>query len=433
MAYNLQPLITILQQILHPQQSLWIVDRNKPRLQSRLQKAESLLHILEKPSLTNILPSNLESRIRDVCYKAEDIIESHMVHQKLSNPGSLSLTFSTPDLQQVTQELDLAMELVVKLMEGRNTMLSGASFSHGEVQQASQQLESVNLVEVEEKKIPVGAPLSTSKNDLVGVDADLLQLKDLRVLDVMGMLLEEFPKEILQLVNLRYLAINCPLGLPYGISRLYNVQTLICAHFMRNVPYELWGMYELIHVKLTTVFKIRKMKFNLKKLQTLFTVWVTRNLISSGFFKAIRNIIKLGIHYEDSPNIQVDLSHLRKLEILHCQSELYKDDVYLKERKMQEEWEVIEGDEFRSLMFLQLESSNLVHWKADETNFPKLRMMYVSSCYKLEEIPSAIGDIPTLQEIYIDECGASIVASAQQVLKVQQEEYDNFDLKLYIR
>ena len=86
-------------------------------------------------------------------------------------------------------------------------------------------------------------------------------------------------------------------------------------------------------------------------------------------------------------------------------------------------------DEFRSLLFLQVEFLNLVHWKADETNFPKLRELFVCDCYKLEEIPSAIGDIPTLQEIEIYDCGASIVASAKQILKVQQEEYDNFDLQ----
>ncbi|XP_047948745.1 putative late blight resistance protein homolog R1B-16 [Salvia hispanica] len=206
-----------------------------------------------------------------------------------------------------------------------------------------------------------------------------------RVLDVMGMLLEEFPEDILQLVN-------CSSGFPDGISRLHNLQTLIYPHFMPYVPSELWDMHELIHIKFKeTVFKIRNIKFDLKKLQTLYTVRVTPKLISSGFFERIPNIIRLGIYYEDSPNIVVDLSHLHKLEILYCNSELDKD--------------------------------------ADETNFPKLRELFVCDCYKLEEIPSAIGDIPTLQEIEIYDCGASIVASAKQILKVQQEEYDNFDLQ----
>ncbi|KAG6428313.1 hypothetical protein SASPL_112564 [Salvia splendens] len=449
MAYNLQSLITILEGILNPHQSLWNVDRNKPQLQSLLQKAESLLQILEKSSLTNI-PSNLESQIRDISYKTEDIIETRIVSSKLMQDritkfeqvvsNRVSLAFPTSDLQQVTKDLDLAMEQVLKLKETRNTMLSGASFSHGEVQQAAQQLESINLAEVVEKKMPA---LSSSKNNLVGVDADLYQL------------------------------------LPDGISRLHNLQTLICPHFMPYVPSALWDIYELIHVRFAwTLFKIRKIKFDLKKPQTLFTVWVTPNLISSGFFEAIRNIIKLGIHYEDSPNIEVDLSHLHKLEILHCQSKLDKDGicflhklkfpsnlrklnlascvvfrslfttlctlpnlevlrilkcVFEREGEAEEEWEATEVDEFCSLLFLQLESLNLVHWKADATNFPKLRELFVFGCYKLEEIPNAMGDIPALQRIHIYECGTSIVASAQKILKVQQEEYGNYDLKLYIR
>ncbi|XP_042030520.1 putative late blight resistance protein homolog R1B-16 [Salvia splendens] len=865
MAYNLQSLLTILQQILDPQQTCWKFDHNKPQLQSLFEKVESLLQILEKPSLTNILPSKLESRIRDASYKAEDIIESHMVYQKLSNPQSPSLTFSTPDLQQVTEELDLAMEQVQKLMERKKTIStslsssSGASSSH-DVQLAIQQLESVNLVEVVEKKMPA---LWTSKNNLVGVDADMLQLKDrltnmqtkleiipitgmggigkstlarnlyddrliishfdyrgwaaisqlpnmrdillsllrrpdekiddelngcnedelkdilyqrlfgrrymivlddiwstkfwdeirmylpnnnnrsrvvittreahvaqyivnskslhhdmqllnmsaswdllrqivfgeedcpldfqwigikiasecgglplaiqviggllskversidawkhlstdvrasiveseerfsnilslsynhlpiylkpcflymgafpedskikgsrlmrlwiaegfvksigdksleeeakdylkllvernlllvtqkkqngkalsysvhdllrdlcirkaneekflhvknsmrrvsvessydmedvcaspqlmslarsfictsdkinvspvlcmlrlVRILDIMGMLLEEFPEEILQLVNLRYLAINCSSGLPDGMSRLHNLQTLICPHFMRYVTSELWEMYELIHIKFAEfIMKIKKIKFDLKKLQTLYIVWITPKLISSGFFEGIPNIIKLGIYYEDSPNIEVDLSHLHKLEILLCESQLDKDGSRFLHtlrfpsnlRKLsllgcvvfrsllttlctlpnlevlrimecpferegetaeeeEEEWEVTEGDQFRSRLFLLLQFLNLVRWKANEPNFPKLRKLHVLNCNRLEEIPSAIGDISTLQEISIVECGASIVASAQQIIKEQQEEYDNFDLKLYIR
>ncbi|XP_047951645.1 putative late blight resistance protein homolog R1B-8 [Salvia hispanica] len=868
MAYNLQSLITILQQILDPEESLWIVDRNKPQLQSLLQKAESLMHILEKSSLTNILPSNLESQIRDVSYKAEDIIESRMVSSKLMQDrrskfeqvvsNSVSLAFPTPDLQQVTQELDSAMEQVVKLMEGKKTTSSNrASFSHGDVQQV---VESLSLVEVEKKKIPAGAPLLSSKINLVGVDAYLMQLKDrltnmqtkleiipitgmggigkstlarnlyddplitnrfdyrgwaaisqlpnmrdillsllrrldekiddelsgcnenelkdilykrlfgrrymivlddiwstkfwdeirmyfpdnndgsrimittreshvaqyvanskslhhdmqllneavswdllrqtvfgeedcplelqemgykissdcgglplaihviggllskverskdawkhfsanvkasiveseeqysnilslsynylpiylkpcflymgafpedykikgsrlislwiadgfvksnggksleeeamdylkllvernlllvrreksngkalsysihdllrdlcirkaneekflhvkdsmrrvsvessyemddmcaspqlmsvarsfictndkinispvlcmlrlVRVLDVMGVLLEEFPEEILQLVNLRYLAINCSSGLPDGISRLHNLQTLICPHNMPYVTSELWRISELRHIRLVmTIFEIQEIQFDLKKLQTLFHAWVTPKLISSGFFKRIPNIIRLGIYCEDSPNIEVDLSHLRKLEKLSCQSNLNHDGSrflrnlrlpfhlrklsllecvvfeillstlcalpYLEvlkisecvfesvgEAEAEEEWEATEGNEFCSLKYLHLHCLNLVRWKADETNFPRLQILVLTKCHKLEEIPSAIGDIPTLQKIYIAECGTSVAASAQQIQKVQQEEYDNYDLQVFI-
>ncbi|KAG6431403.1 hypothetical protein SASPL_109482 [Salvia splendens] len=187
---------------------------------------------------------------------------------------------------------------------------------------------------------------------------------------------------------------------------------------MRYVTSELWEMYELRHIRFeSTTINIRKIKFDLKKLQTLSTVWTTPKLICSGFSERIPNIIKLGIYYEDSLNIEVDLSHLHKLEILLCQSELDKDGSrFLHKLRFPSNLRKL------TLYGCVLESLNLVHWKADETNFPKLRELFVGRYYKLEEIPNAMGDIPTLQRIYIRECGASIVASAQQILKLQQEE-----------
>ncbi|XP_042039234.1 putative late blight resistance protein homolog R1A-3 isoform X2 [Salvia splendens] len=172
MAYNLQSLVTVLQQILHPQQTRWIVNQNKPQLESILEKAESLLQILEKCSHTKI--ASLESRIRDSAHRVEDIIESRMVHQMLSTPqgvdGSLLLfSFFTPYLEQVLQQLDLEqdLELVTRDLD----------FATGQAVKPTE-LESVKLVEVEEKKMLDGAPFSSSKNYLVGVDGDLMQLKD---------------------------------------------------------------------------------------------------------------------------------------------------------------------------------------------------------------------------------------------------------------
>ncbi|KAL1531585.1 putative late blight resistance protein R1A-10 [Salvia divinorum] len=146
MAYNLQSLVTILQQILHPEQTHWSFDHNKPQLESLLEKAESLMQILEKSSPTKV--ASLDSQIRETAYKAEDIIESQMVHQMLSSPESESLTFPTPDLQQVTRELDSAAVFM-----SEKTMASS---------DLTQQIESVKLVEVEEKS----ASSSRSKSDL---------------------------------------------------------------------------------------------------------------------------------------------------------------------------------------------------------------------------------------------------------------------------
>ncbi|KAL1538286.1 putative late blight resistance protein R1A-10 [Salvia divinorum] len=304
-----------------------------------------------------------------------------------------------------------------------------------------------------------------------------LALRLLRVLHVTEMVFDQFPKEIFQLVNLRYLAFSCASHLPNGISRLWNLQTLISERVKPSFASGMWEISELRHIKLKTLIRIEeghKMKLVHKKLQTLYHVRITPPLIRSGFFAMIPNIIKLGINFVHSPCIVVDLSRLHKLESLRCQSDLKRDGSRFLQKLMlpcslrklnvahcvlfgsflktlcglgnlevlkiskcvfesegDEEWEAAEGDEFCSLQVLSFQSLNLVRWIADETNFPRLRHLIMSRCCKLEKIPSAIGDIPTLKRIDIGKCNASVVDSAQQIQKEQQEEYANYDLQVY--
>ncbi|XP_047943229.1 putative late blight resistance protein homolog R1B-16 [Salvia hispanica] len=303
-----------------------------------------------------------------------------------------------------------------------------------------------------------------------------------RVLDVMEIKYKVFPEEILQLVNLRYLAFSCTSGIPIGISRLWNLQTLICRAGMISLPSEIWEMSELKRLKLVGLIEIGeeyRFKYVHKKLHKIFFLRITPSMIRNGFFETIPNIISLGIRFDDSLDSEVDLSHLHKLEILRCISDwnkydcrfLHKLRVPCNIRKLvligcalaqsflrnlcalpklevlkirscmferdgeaeEEEWEMAEGDEFRSLQFLSIISLNIVRWRANETNFPKLLVLHVIRCKVLEEIPCDIGDIPTLQTILVHECGSSVVASARKIKKVQQEEYGNYDLKVLIR
>ncbi|KAK4425891.1 hypothetical protein Salat_1783100 [Sesamum alatum] len=96
MAYNLESLTRVLQQILHPDNKRWILHHKRPQMESLLEKASSLKHILDKSSSAS-RPSSTESlmsQIRDAAHKAEDIIEFHMVDQRLSNPGVQSCIIS---------------------------------------------------------------------------------------------------------------------------------------------------------------------------------------------------------------------------------------------------------------------------------------------------------------------------------------------------
>ncbi|XP_057771560.1 putative late blight resistance protein homolog R1A-10 [Salvia miltiorrhiza] len=329
-------------------------------------------------------------------------------------------------------------------------------------------------------------------------------LRLLRVLDLLKMnkYAIEFPEEILQLVNLRYLSINCKSLPRSGISRLCNLQTLIVEYqdcvsnkiweifiFPMSYSYfpaELWEMSELRHlIILNTYLEMEydyMKKIVLEKLQMIRGVKLSPSMIRSGFLEIIPNIKSLEIRYEDDGSSGmsevVDLSHLHKLQTLTWISsrdqylhvlkfpstlrELYLEDCVItpaattalcalpnlevlkmthctfkssetEEEEANEEWEIAEGDEFSSLQFLQLHKCySLVRWRADETNFPRLRHLFIQWCPYLEEIPAGIGEIPTLQSIHVEWCSDSAEASAKQIQEEQQSEYDNYDLQLRI-
>ncbi|XP_047981577.1 putative late blight resistance protein homolog R1B-16 [Salvia hispanica] len=176
MAYNLQPLITILEGILDPHQPRWIVNENNPQLQSLLDKATSLQKLLDsKSSFTK-----LDTQIREVAHQAEDILESHMVHHMLSGSDCFIFTLATPDLHQVTQDLDLVIEKAEKLVEMEDKKM---------LPELDSVMEQVKLVD---KKMPSS---SSPSSVLVGIEEDLMQLKDrltgmrtkLEIIPIVGM------------------------------------------------------------------------------------------------------------------------------------------------------------------------------------------------------------------------------------------------------
>ncbi|XP_051115814.1 putative late blight resistance protein homolog R1B-16 [Andrographis paniculata] len=83
------------------------------------------------------------------------------------------------------------------------------------------------------------------------------------------------------------------------------------------------------------------------------------------------------------------------------------------------EWNSTEG-EFLRLKFFMIVGSDLVHWRADRNHYPVLEMLLLSNLPSLEEIPSGVGDIPTLREIQLNCCSKSAADSAYQILEEQQ-------------
>nr|AGW28124.1 NBS-LRR class resistance protein Fy1-Ry1 [Sesamum indicum] len=291
----------------------------------------------------------------------------------------------------------------------------------------------------------------------------------LRVLDILGIKLDQFPGEILQLVNLRYLALSTS-ELPSSISRLWNLQILIvqAIRFSSNphvVTPEILDMPQLRHIKFKGIYvwyddKYREHFVVQDQLQSLSTILASG--LNDRVLQTIPNLGKLGIFCDEKLDHVIDLSRLHNLHTLNCTSSKYLKDNLLSNlnfpyslkklclddcgicyRDMSiigslpnlqilklrgcefenREWEPIEGD-FCELKCLIMEKLNLVFWTADDICFPRLEHLVIRHCAHLNEIPSGIGDIPTLQVIEVHECRRSVLDSARMIQE-EQESWGN--------
>ncbi|KAG6424744.1 hypothetical protein SASPL_115164 [Salvia splendens] len=120
----------------------------------------------------------------------------------------------------------------------------------------------------------------------------------LRVLDLMDMWLDGFPTEIFEFVNLCFLAANCN-SMPRGISRLWNLQTLIFKGEF-DEPAELWKLSEIRFLKVHGIDLLKDEKMNYSVLNKLQMISLTLRRVEAtkldGFLKGVPNIKKLSIH-----------------------------------------------------------------------------------------------------------------------------------------
>lgn len=84
-------------------------------------------------------------------------------------------------------------------------------------------------------------------------------------------------------------------------------------------------------------------------------------------------------------------------------------------------WKTSDG-EFLQLKYLKLSSMDLQKWIASAGHFPSLQQLVLHGCMVLEEIPSCLGDIPTLQII---EISWSSQSASNSVLRIHEEQRDN--------
>ncbi|KAL3812759.1 hypothetical protein ACJIZ3_014027 [Penstemon smallii] len=310
-----------------------------------------------------------------------------------------------------------------------------------------------------------------------------MNLRLLRVLEALLVTFDEFPVQIVEkLVNLKYLAFTChERNLPPSIYNLCNLQTLIVygdlsPEHIFNLPSEIWELPQLRHIifqRCILQFPSRADYVPLKNLQTLGNVYNFK--FTERVFRLMPNLKKLVVSYVYdshtiwSPYHFSHFVHLLQLETLKCYfiaKSIYapgqllnfafperlkkltlsgctlpwesltvvgslpklevlklKDDAFVGSV-----WKTNE-EEFPQLKYFLVASSSLEHWRTEETHFPKLRHLSLKSCSELVEIPSEIGNIPTLEIIELFECSAFVVDSAHQI-KEEQQSYGNDDFRV---
>ncbi|XP_073272215.1 putative late blight resistance protein homolog R1A-3 [Primulina huaijiensis] len=141
-----------------------------------------------------------------------------------------------------------------------------------------------------------------------------LKFKLLRVLDAIKVHFYKFPSEILELSNLRYVALSLRYkgDIPASISTLWKLETLIiCQEFdmlrFKDIPVEIWKMQHLRHVELTNAcfldpvgaqFDINEKLVSLSCLHTLVGIMNLR--FTDNMLKRIQNVEKLVVSYVPS-------------------------------------------------------------------------------------------------------------------------------------
>ncbi|XP_051115771.1 putative late blight resistance protein homolog R1B-16 [Andrographis paniculata] len=248
---------------------------------------------------------------------------------------------------------------------------------------------------------------------------------------------------------------------PSILHFLWNLQSLIFPHSSSVVlPSEIWHMPQLRIIEFKAVVLSKpslahageKDIFILKNLHTLR--FAMNFELTDEILGGIPNLKVLGITYDkrmrELDTCLCNLDRLQKLETLIVQNTLqnigfpkslkflllwkcripwsgmsvvgslpYLEVLLLCYTAEGSEWNPTEGEFFR-LKTLWIVGSDLVAWRADRYHYPVLEMLRLEKLPSLEEIPSGVGDIPTLREIYLKNCTESAVDSAYQILEEQQ-------------
>ncbi|KAA8529829.1 hypothetical protein F0562_034367 [Nyssa sinensis] len=305
--------------------------------------------------------------------------------------------------------------------------------------------------------------------------------KLLRVSDLSAIRIPDFPNQILQLVLLRYLALRGKyLSVPESIYKLFNLETLIVSESIGDlIPTEIWTMKKLRHLciagensvksaslpplilyNLKTMAQIQPLLFEsgqklnvFERTPNLQTLGFCGNLTSAGFlmlpdlsFLHRLETLKLFNKYNDGYSCKFLEGYefplnLKRLTLSKTALEWKEMSTIgmlpnLESLKLEfqacvgRRWDTSDGG-FRQLKFLRFYCINIKQWNASSIHFPRLEHLVLQRSGNLEEIPSELGDISTLQIIEIIRCSQSLVNSALQIQEEQQSNGNDY-LKVLI-
>ncbi|KAL0397265.1 UNVERIFIED_CONTAM: putative late blight resistance proteinR1A-10 [Sesamum calycinum] len=349
----------------------------------------------------------LHDLLRDLCIrKAEEEEFLHVINLSVrSMPNQRRLSIHS-DLSREFEEKHL--DIVIK------TSLSGATRRRSKI---SRFLDAISGFAVKDAPASTIHSTSTIRSLLLFVRYSMslsfiLGYRLLRVLDFSEAILDFIPRELTLLLHLRFLAFTYwdseqKLMLPPSISKLQNLQTLIIRLYASEalvLPFQMWKLPQLRHL----VFSKR----------TILSVPLADTF--PVIFDLPPNLKKLTLSGCNIPwQHVVIIGMLPNLEVLKLRNSAF----------IWREWECTEG-EFPRLKYLLMEGLNLERWLVENSHFPCLVRLIIKACWKLEEIPCEIGDIPTLQLI---EIGPGSKSAADSVVLIHDEQRSLGNDLLHVR
>ncbi|KAL3505906.1 hypothetical protein ACH5RR_031288 [Cinchona calisaya] len=300
-------------------------------------------------------------------------------------------------------------------------------------------------------------PTLTCDISFISHNFKLLKVLDLECINLGN----SFPSGLVSLVLLRYLAICGEIdSVPSTIANLWHLNTFVVKGLNVKVrlPGSIWKMASLRHIHITDranfdmpehelggssqlhnlvrlsllcfsyaedTDKILRRMPNLRKLTCIFfePLDYSGNQYPRLDFLAQLESVRLhhigrareigGFNFPSNLKIltlsnfrlpwdQISaIGRLQNLEVLKLLSRAFEG----------KRWNMIE---FLQLKFLKLESLDIVEWNLSSDHLPNLQQLVLQRCNRLEEVPYAFAEMPTLQVIEVQWCAKSAEASVRK-------------------